>query len=348
MSQITGETNYPVTGSAFNSSEIAQKLFASYNAVCTAEESIGKVEKAVVESFPDQFDMCDISSFTTRLGGISSDLVNVQKSMIIAVSNGMSDDIPYDTGMYENINENDIQISVDAKYTKYVASQIILKKFQIIKYRIEKVKKTIQIIEAKVVKKTLESLLKGKGSALNPALAAPIAELTALAQVVNTIMQIINVIITIIASIPIMGVDAAGMCFFMTPKSFMTTKMQIMNVNRSINNTIPDPVAKTISTVQQKINEANGVIKKTNTAIMAAAGAATAGRDFNPGLFGTLQPFDYQTIKTATNLILMTLVDAEPVPRYEKLSILNIRFLVWLATGFVPAGKRSFGIPGLP
>ena len=347
MPQSTGSTNYPVTGSPSNTSETTQKLFESFDAVCTAEEKLDNVEKAVCEAFPDTYDMCDITSFTGKLSGIIGDLTSVQKGMVAAVSNGLSDSMQYDTGMLENMNE-DIQISVDSRYTNFVATQIILKKFQIIKYRIEKVRKTIQVIEAKTVKAVLESLLKGKGSAANPVLTPPIMVLQALAQVINVIMQIINVIVAVISNIPIMSVDAAGMCFFMTPKSFNTAKMQIMNVKKSINDTTPDPIAKAISTVQQKINESNGLLKKTKVATMAAAGAATAGANFNPGEFGTLEPFNPKIIKTAVNLILMTLLDAEPVPRFEKLSPLNIRFMVWLVTGFVPAGKKSFGIPGFP
>jgi hypothetical protein len=47
-------------------------------------------------------------------------------------------------------------------------------------------------------------------------------------------------------------------------------------------------------------------------------------------------------------MLLQALTDAEAVPRYEKLSITNVRFLVFLVTGFEPAGKNTFGIPGFP
>ena len=82
---------------------------------------------------------------------------------------------------------------------------------------------------------------------------------------------------------------------------------------------------------------------------MGAAGASSASSgNFDAGSFGSLPKFDPSIIRNAVTILMQMLVDADAVPRYEKLSISNIRFLVFLVTGFEPAGKRTFGIPGFP
>ena len=47
-------------------------------------------------------------------------------------------------------------------------------------------------------------------------------------------------------------------------------------------------------------------------------------------------------------MLLQLVTDADALPRYEMLSASNIRFLTFLVTGFEPAGKMTFGIPGYP
>ena len=82
---------------------------------------------------------------------------------------------------------------------------------------------------------------------------------------------------------------------------------------------------------------------------MGAAGAASAtSGKFDPGSFGNLPKFDPSIIRTAVMMLFQMLVDADAVPRYEKLSVANIRFFVFLVTGFEPAGKNTFGMPGFP
>lgn len=366
MPQQTGQTTYPVTGSKEVTSAASQKLFAAYDAICNIEEKIDRIEESIVSSFPKSYDMCNIMEFVEKIQGIVKDLTSLPGDITAILSSILSESLQLDINLPNTDTPNvytpntDFQntdtpqgtetpnLSIDSKYTPFVALKIILKKFQILKLRIEMIKTNVEIILAKTIKKILVEILKGKGSAANPILAVPMTVIQALSQAINAVIQVINMIITVLSCIPIITVDAASMCFFMTPKSMNTTKMQTMNVNQSINNTIPDPIAKAIATVQQKINEANGVLKKSKIATMAAAGAATAGINFDPGQFGALTQFDPKVIYQAVKAILVTLLDAEPVPRYEKLSIINIRFLVWLTTGFVPAGYKSFGIPGYP
>ena len=173
--------------------------------------------------------------------------------------------------------------------------------------------------------------------------------MTSAAAAANIILSVIDSIVTMINSVNIMNVNGAGMAFFPTPKSITKVDISISNSNQSTTNNIPDPVNQMISKSENPIRESNGKIKQAKILSMGAAGASSASSgNFDAGSFGSLPKFDPSIIRNAVTILMQMLVDADAVPRYEKLSISNIRFLVFLVTGFEPAGKRTFVIPGFP
>jgi hypothetical protein len=152
-----------------------------------------------------------------------------------------------------------------------------------------------------------------------------------------------------INGLTIMNVNGSGMAFFLTPKSIVKTDISILNPNQATTNFIPPGIDETITQAEQTVRKANGATKLAKIASMGAAGQSSAGSgEFNPGSFGSLPKFDTAAVRNAVNMILQAIVCAEAVPRYEKLSVSNIRFLTFLVTGFEPAGKKTFGIPGYP
>lgn len=248
-----------------------------------------------------------------------------------------------------NEGKKEQQLTVDQKYTKYLATQIILKKFQLIKYKVEMMKLNLNIMVASLTKSVLTAILGGKGSAQDPINQTMVTTVSSAAQTVNTIMTVISSIVSMINSVTIMNVNGAGMAFFPTPKSITKTDINVLNARQSTTNIIPEAVDKAISQAEQKIRESNGKLKQTKVAAMAAKGSSSAASGkFDPGSFGSLPKFDPSIIRTAVKMLLQALTDAEAVPRYEKLSIANVRFLFFLVTGFEPAGKKTFGIPGFP
>ena len=244
---------------------------------------------------------------------------------------------------------NSLKIPLEA--VKYAAMGIILKRFQIIKYRCEIIQKNIMILMAKLRKKVLLELMHNKDDSGSPVTTGIKSFLMTMAVVANVIAIIMGVILNIINSIFILNVDASGCCFGPTPKSLMmNSKMTVANVNGSTTAPIPQPIEKLISEVENQVEKANGEIKKANVLAMAsnAATSVSGGGSFNPGSFPALPKFDGKAVRQAIALLLMTLVDAEALPRYEKLTPINIRFMVFLITGFEPAAKKTFGFPGFP
>ena len=371
-----------VTGSSANKSDDTLKLFSAYDAVCHAEEQLDSIEKDIENAIPKKIDICKIQEILMTLDKIQNALIDVQNVMTSSITNILSSAVKdvmnlanesikyaqnvvneakdkaveYATDAVENAEskaESKVnqatQLMVDAKYLKYLAVQIILKKFQILKYRIDLIKNEISIMIAKLTKMVLSGILVGKGSVLDPINKVMSSVMASAAAAVNSVLTIIDAIVTMINSTVILNVNGGCMTFFQTPKSIIKADMIIANSHQSTTNSIPDPINEMISEAENKIRTANGAIKKGRIIAMAAAGAASAvGGDFEPGSFGNIPKFDPSIIREAIMMIIQLLTDAEALPRYEKLSITNIRFLTFLVTGFEPAGKRTFGIPGFP
>ena len=360
---MTSDSSAKITGKQNETSDDSLRLFSAYDAVCHAEEQLDSIEKDIENSIPKKIDLCkmqEVLMILDKVQGAMIDVQNVMTSSITNVLSSTSQDVTNlanegidaaRTAVKNNLSNDSstAQLSVDSKYTKYLATQIILKKFQILKYRIELIKTVVQITIAKLKKSVLSGLLCGKGSANDPINATMSSTMSSAAATANTILSVIDSIVTMINSVTIMNVNGAGMAFFPTPKSIKKVDINIANSNKSTTNNIPDAINQMISKAENQIRESNGKIKQAKILSMGAAGASSApSGNFDAGSFGILPKFDPSIIRNAVTTLMNMLVDADAVPRYEKLSISNIRFLVFLVTGFEPAGKRTFGIPGYP
>lgn len=360
--------NNKVSGSVSSPVDVKATLLAAYNVVCDAENVVINIADDIRNSLPDKDDPCKVLEHINKMSGYITQLIEMQSNLVSGLTGVLSSaatvptvDISIskkskDSSTNEQ-DEEDIgessngkvkQLAVDLQYTIYFATQIVLKKFQIIQFRIERLIVEVRIIIAKITKKSLCAVLDGKGSAENPIIAAQANVLMTTANVVNVIMAALGKLLDLLDTLTILNVNGAEMCFFITPKNLQKTDIVTVNTNVSITNYIPPPVETAISNAEVSIMQNKGIVKASKIAAMGAAGGATALTDFDPGQFGSLPKFNPEQIKTMVNTILQSLLEAEPLPRYEKLNLINIRFLTFLATGFVPAGKRSFGIPGYP
>lgn len=251
----------------------------------------------------------------------------------------------------DEISELAGKLMIPADAIKYPAMTIILKRFQIIKYRCEIIQKSLLVMMAKARKKVLSSLLTGKDDAGSSATAPLKAFLIGVATTANVIANIIGMLLNIINSIVILNVDASGCAFGPTPKSLMmNSKMTVANTKQSTTCSIPEPIDIAITEAEAQYEVVKGETKKAQILAMASAGATSVanGGVFNPGQFPALPKMDGTAIRQAIKIILMSLIDAEALPRYEKLTPINVRFLMFLITGFEPAAKKTFGLPGFP
>lgn len=376
------ETKVKITGEERKKTEEALKMFEAYDNMRNIEAQIEIIEFEIENSIPKKFDVCKLPQLLLLLQKILTMLLDIQSTITTVISTLLSNpvaNLSKAAGAASNMaktkaenkakdkaeeksNKNkeektddnkegssDQEPKIDADYLKYFATQIIMKMFQILKYYMESIKLGLQIKIANFTKRGLNCLLKNKGSAADPNNAIMTNGMTNTIATVNIIISIIDAIVTMLNNVNILNVNGAGMAFFPTPKSIMKVDINIENSRQSTTNNIPEAIDKQITKIENKTKESNGEIKKAKIISMGAAGATTAtSGNFDPGSFGQLQKIDPAMIRTAINMLLQSLTDADALPPYEKLSIINPRFLVFLLTGFEPAGKKTFGIPGFP
>lgn len=252
----------------------------------------------------------------------------------------------------ENIkNKNKSKLERKIKKIQKFIKKII----KYIKLLILKIKKAIldaQLWVYKNAKKILETLANGRCvAALNTILAGVLTALQTCSAAIAAGLQAINAILqSLIATF--MAIKAKNMAFFMTPKILITGKLlaemapvePANDLSGFISKSIIDPV---IEAYINGIKNANNVIKQTYISTKIAEYLASSQiSDGSP----TLQLLDPQELKNKIQGFIDTLLAgcSEPLPKYEKLSIINIRFLIWLTTVFEPTMKMSFGIPGMP
>ena len=135
----------------------------------------------------------------------------------------------------------------------------------------------------------------------------------------------------------------------MTPKSLKKTEMNVVNINQSITDRLGAPLKKAVMEILQAVKKANVPVKVAAIAAGAAAGemSIAQGKELTIPC-KSLELVNPEKLSNMLNKLLAFILSADPLPKYENLSIKNPGFLLWLMTGFLPAGKLSFGIPGMP
>lgn len=325
-------------------SDIETRMLDAYQATLDADSQIDEIEKAIAELEGKGLDVCNAADLISQLNSVKDALSSVSSLMTGKITSALTN--------FANLAAGGIgidELKIASGVEDYIATGIILKKFQILKYKIEKIKLCVERIALKVTGSVLKWTCDGKGSLLTVPIQGVLIALAEVAQVVNVIITALGVLLSLIDSITVINVKSASTALFLTPKSMMKQDISIMNANQSTTNNIPEPIDKLITATEESIKKANGEVKKTKIAACASAALSSASNgnvEFQS--VGDFEKFDPQKIRNLVKAIMLTLVDADAVPRYEKLSITNPRFMFYLITGFEPKAHTSFGIPGFP
>ena len=348
---------------SFDFDDIEKRLLDAYQATIDCDEQIDQIKSLVNELYNREFDICDALDLINQLNSIKDMIMSVSSAMSGKITSALTNAANIASGAagtaFPTIKKSNSDSSLDIEETdeiavasgveKYLATGIILKKFKILKYKLERIKLLIQKKVLEINGKVLKWMLDGKGSKAVQPIQTILNAISTTAQIIAIIMNGLSSILSMLDSMMIINVNSASTALFMTPKSMIKQDIEILNVNMSLTNLIPKPVDEAITKAEESIKESNGQIKKTK--VMAAASAASAsvsGGEFSYESIGNFETFNIEKIKSLVKSILMTVIGAEPVPRYEKLGIDNPNFLIYLVTGFEPKAKASFGIPGFP
>lgn len=325
-------------------SGIETRMLDAYQATLDADSQIDEIEKTIAELEGKDLDICNAADLISQLNSVKDALSSVSSLMTGKITSALTN--------FANLAAGGVgidELKIASGVEDYMATGIILKKFQILKYKIEKINLCVERIALKVTGSVLKWTCDGKGSLLTVPIQGVLIALAEVAQVVNVIITALGVLLSLIDSITVINVKSASTALFLTPKSMMKQDISIINANQSTTNNIPEPIDKLITATEESIKKANGEVKKTKIAACASAALSSASNgnvEFQS--VGDFEKFDPQKIRNLVKAIMLTLVDADAVPRYEKLSITNPRFMFYLITGFEPKAHASFGIPGFP
>jgi hypothetical protein len=230
----------------------------------------------------------------------------------------------------------------------------LIKKIQVIALHIKYFLINVKIFVAKSTRDLLTNCITGKGSVVTAVLFAPLQALMLVFQGISTVigyaLQGIQYVLNLIPSI--ISVPAEGISFYITPKSMQNTQMTIINSNQSVSDKLSPALKESVLTVLQSIKKADVPIKIASIAAGATIGITLISTNKELAIpesaANALSILDPKKIASTLNKILAYVPVADPLPKYENIAIYNPGFLIWLMTGFLPAGRTSFGIPGMP
>ena len=231
-------------------------------------------------------------------------------------------------------------------------SKWLLCRVQILTLKLKKLSIRVKILIAKGFKEIIKGLSSIKGSWLETSLNATIQGLFTVVKTISiSISAICQVIDTFLKGMPnLMSVEAEQICFFATKKSLTKTPCILLNTNKSCVDRISNTVKNAINALELGEKYAFKTLKQSAIIAGAAAGAASVFTDFEipENICKMIKDFDNTTVIKKINKILADLLDSYPLPKYEELTPKTLGYLNWLMTGFIPAGHKSFGIPGYP
>lgn len=236
----------------------------------------------------------------------------------------------------------------------YAVAKYLIKTYQIILLRIKKLATAIKLFVANATRTILSSCMTGVGSAAAAALLMPLQALLLVFQgIANVTGAILQGVQTMLSMIPAPAcVPAEGACLFMTPKSMKKTDITIANPNQSVTDRLSPMLKKGVLAILETTKKANIPVKAATIAAGAAIGTSLMMQgkvlEIPDSACTALSFLDPKKMAELLNTLIAYIPFADPLPKYENLSIINPGFLVWLLTGFLPAAKLSFGIPGMP
>jgi hypothetical protein len=271
-----------------------------------------------------------------------SDQLDICYNWIINI-NSSFDDISKKFINFTNIdNINSINININDIYVKK-----IIKKFKLLSLNVKLTSLQSQLYIHETTKQILELITIGKiNNEIDAKFNSIISIIEKISILIEKLLTTIDLLITIINS-ALIGLDEKTMAFFVTPKIILKGKMsEVCAENKSI-----DIAANVKSEVFNVIDNFKNKIKQSNKAIKDNYILNQINKFNNDGVIPDgddliLNQISDDSIKSyITPLISSIYYSTEALPKYERLSLLNLGYLDWLNSYFIPAMHNSFGMP---
>lgn len=236
------------------------------------------------------------------------------------------------------------------QHIEFYTAQYLIKELTLLGLKVKKLVLCIRKRISELLRKLLKAILSGKAAGVFAAMyMAIMAEMQIIGALIAAALGAIESLLNLIPG-PI-AVKPSAMALFPTPKSWRKVDIIAINTNKSICDRLPDPIKVAIREAVKITDKLNVPIKLAIVAACAASGMAqvkSKSRDLKILGCKRLNLLDPMKIIKAIELLVCFLPIPQALPKYEKLIIINLGYLAWLLTSFELAGKKSFGIPGMP
>ena len=132
-------------------SDIETRMLDAYQATLDADSQIDEIEKTIAELEGKDLDICNAADLISQLNSVKDALSSVSSLMTGKITSALTNSTNLAVG-----GAGTDELKIASGVEDYMATGIILKKFQILKYKIEKIKLCVERISLKVTGKTLK------------------------------------------------------------------------------------------------------------------------------------------------------------------------------------------------
>ena len=253
-----------------------------------------------------------------------------------------------------NLTTNDIGNSIEQKLNNLTFNnkytQIAVKEMKIVSLYIKQVSLNVQLFMYKTLKRILEFVRNGKIidagiSILN----AIIDIIKSVATVISSCLTVIDTIIKSIGSLSIgLNLDGGKMAFFMSPKGLITGSLSLICGE---DDDECDTCTNTKSNVYDAVNNVRNVINDANTALKTSYILGNINEYYQTGNIPEKSNLILNNINSTeiveklTPLLMTLYLKQESLPLYERISPLNLGYMLWLNKNFMTTMYDSFGLP---
>lgn len=300
-------------------------------------------EKNASNSLCEIYDKAE--SYVEWFGDITESFFNIGKEFLLFLDPNMN---------VNNLSSNEIgnsietqlnDLIIDNKYTQYA-----IRELKIVSLYIKQVSLNVQLFIFKITKKILEFMRNGKivDVSIN-IINGLLSILKAVSSAIDVALDAIDVVIKSIGSLSIgLNLNGAKMSFFMSPKGIIKG---VMSLVCGEDDDECDTCTNTKKEAYDAVNDIRNVINDANTALKTSYILGNVNEYYQTGAIPdksdlTLNTIDSTSIIEQLTPLLMTIyLKQESLPLYERISPLNLGYMLWLNNNFMTTMYDSFGLP---
>jgi hypothetical protein len=253
-----------------------------------------------------------------------------------------------------NFNSNEIGKIIEDTLNNLITSdkwiQAGIKELKIISLYIKQVSLNVQLFFYKALKWILELIRNGKVVDIGVSILNAIIDIIkSVATVISSCLTVIDTIIKSIGSLSMgLNLDGGKMSFFMSPKGIIKG---VMSLVCGEDDDECDTCTNTKKEAYDAVNDVRNVINDANTALKTSYILGNVNEYYQTGAIPdksdlTLNTIDSTSIIEQLTPLLMTMyLKQESLPLYERISPLNLGYMLWLNKNFMTTMYDSFGLP---